>query len=154
MQVVVALQPLVSRETSPTDSAVVSVSEFNTGGTLRRLRADSAPCCSPALLRACCLLVSERHNAVTSKSICAGPGASNVISDSVSMSGTLRAITTSHFERMRDRITEAGFLILPAPPSNVPMHIYFGVPASPLNVSGGHACSDSASGILFLYLSF
>ena len=26
-----ALQPLVSRETSPTDSAVVSVSEFNTG---------------------------------------------------------------------------------------------------------------------------
>ena len=31
MQVVVALQPLVSRETSPTDSAVVSVSEFNTG---------------------------------------------------------------------------------------------------------------------------
>ncbi len=40
VQVVVALQPLVSRETSPTDSAVVSVSEFNTGGTLRRLRAD------------------------------------------------------------------------------------------------------------------
>ena len=33
MQVVVALQPLVSRETSPTDSAVVSVSEFNTGAT-------------------------------------------------------------------------------------------------------------------------
>ena len=42
VQVVVALQPLVSRETSPTDSAVVSVSEFNTGGALQRLRADSA----------------------------------------------------------------------------------------------------------------
>ena len=50
-----------------------------------------------------------------SKSICAGPGASNVISDSVSMSGTLRAITTTHFEHMRNRITEAGFLILTTP---------------------------------------
>ena len=62
MQVVVALQPLVSRETSPTDSAVVSVSEFNTGGALQRLRADSVPCCSPAKLRACCLLVSGGHS--------------------------------------------------------------------------------------------
>ena len=85
-----------------------------------------------------------------SKSICAGPGASNVISDSVSMSGTLRAITTSHFERMRDRITEAGF-ILPAPPSNVPVHIYFGFPTYLFIVPGGHACSDSASSILVLF---
>jgi hypothetical protein len=30
-QVVAALQPLVSRETSPTDSTVVTVSRFNTG---------------------------------------------------------------------------------------------------------------------------
>ena len=29
--VVLALQPLVSRETSPTDSAVITVSRFNTG---------------------------------------------------------------------------------------------------------------------------
>jgi hypothetical protein len=36
----------------------------------------------------------------------AGPGASNVISDSVSMSGTLRALTKKHFEHMRDRVTE------------------------------------------------
>ena len=114
MQVVVALQPLVSRETSPTDSAVVSVSEFNTGGALQRMQADSAPRCSPALLHACMRDSQETHSCM-SKSVCAGPGASNVISDSVSMSGTLRAITTSHFERMRDRITEAGFLILPAP---------------------------------------
>ncbi|CAL5224261.1 g6919 [Coccomyxa viridis] len=64
-QVVVALQPLVSRETSPTDSAVVSVCEFNTG-----------------------------------------PGASNVISDAVSLSGTLRALTNTHFEHMRNRVTE------------------------------------------------
>ncbi len=30
-QIVVALQPLVSRETSPTDSTVVTVARFNTG---------------------------------------------------------------------------------------------------------------------------
>ncbi len=30
-QIVTALQPLVSRETSPTDSMVVTVSRFNTG---------------------------------------------------------------------------------------------------------------------------
>ena len=89
----------------------------------------------------------------TSRLVCAGPGASNVISDSVSMSGTLRAITTSHFERMRDRITEAGFFILPDPSSYVPVHMYFDLPKNPLIVSGGHACSNSASGILFLYLS-
>jgi len=29
--IVAALQPLVSRETSPTDGAVVTVSRFNTG---------------------------------------------------------------------------------------------------------------------------
>lgn len=29
--IVLALQPLVSRETSPTDSAVVTVARFNTG---------------------------------------------------------------------------------------------------------------------------
>ena len=38
----------------------------------------------------------------------AGPGASNVISDSVSMSGTLRALTNKHFEHMRNRVTEVG----------------------------------------------
>ena len=38
----------------------------------------------------------------------AGPGASNVISDSVSMSGTLRALTKKHFEHMRIRVTEVG----------------------------------------------
>ena len=32
--VVAALQPLVSRETSPTGSAVITVSRFNTGGCL------------------------------------------------------------------------------------------------------------------------
>ncbi len=34
--IVTSLQPLVSRETSPTDAAVVSVSRFNTG---------TVPCC-------------------------------------------------------------------------------------------------------------
>jgi len=37
---------------------------------------------------------------------CAGLGASNVISDKVSMSGTLRALTKTHFEHMRNRVTE------------------------------------------------
>lgn len=32
--IVGALQPLVSRETSPTDAAVISVSRFNTGAAL------------------------------------------------------------------------------------------------------------------------
>ena len=58
----------------------------------------------------------------------AGPGASNVISDSVSMSGTLRAITTKHFEHMRDRITEAGIFIFPTPPFNVPVHMDLAFP--------------------------
>lgn len=31
---VLALQPLVSRETAPTDSAVISVTRFNTGAAL------------------------------------------------------------------------------------------------------------------------
>ncbi|BDA48415.1 IAA-amino acid hydrolase ILR1-like 5 [Coccomyxa sp. Obi] len=63
--IVGALQPLVSRETSPTDAAVISVSRFNTG-----------------------------------------EGASNVIPDSVSMAGTLRALTNTHFEHLRNRITQ------------------------------------------------
>ena len=88
-----------------------------------------------------------------SRPVCAGPGASNVISDSVSMSGTLRAITTSHFEHMRDRITEAGFLILPAPPSTVIMHIHSDLPENSLCLCFGHACSDKASGKLSLYFS-
>lgn len=35
--IVVALQPLVSRETSPTDGAVVTVARFNTGEQQRLL---------------------------------------------------------------------------------------------------------------------
>ena len=40
--VVTALQPLVSRETSPTDSAVITVARFNTGKDLLRLGPHSA----------------------------------------------------------------------------------------------------------------
>ena len=38
--------------------------------------------------------------------LCAGEGASNVIPDSVSMAGTLRALTNSHFVHMRKRVTK------------------------------------------------
>ncbi|KAK9815946.1 hypothetical protein WJX72_012465 [[Myrmecia] bisecta] len=61
---VVALQPLVSRETSPTDSAVITVARFNTG-----------------------------------------PGASNVIPETVTFSGTMRALTHEQFNKLRKRIT-------------------------------------------------
>ena len=53
MQVVVALQPLVSRETSPTDSAVISVSEFNSGGPLQLCLLTQRP----AACLHCCMLV-------------------------------------------------------------------------------------------------
>jgi IAA-amino acid hydrolase len=60
-----ALQTLVSRETAPTDGAVVGVSRFNTG-----------------------------------------PGASNVIPNSVEMLGTIRALTHARFIDLRQRVTE------------------------------------------------
>lgn len=41
-----------------------------------------------------------------SGSLCTGEGASNVIPDSVSMAGTLRALTNIHFEHLRSRITQ------------------------------------------------
>lgn len=60
---VIALQPLVSRETAPSDAAVVTVARFNTGD-----------------------------------------GAANVISDTVRLSGTLRAVTSSTVRRLRQRV--------------------------------------------------
>lgn len=35
--IVVALQPLISRELNPTDSAILGVTRFNTGTAVRRL---------------------------------------------------------------------------------------------------------------------
>ncbi|KAI8463294.1 MAG: hypothetical protein J3K34DRAFT_527103 [Monoraphidium minutum] len=64
-QAVIALQPLVSRETSPVDSAVISVTRFNTG-----------------------------------------PGAVNVIPESVELQGTLRALSAPTFERLQRRIQD------------------------------------------------
>lgn len=61
--IVAALQPLVSRETAPTEAAVVTVARFNTG-----------------------------------------EGAANVISDTVRLSGTLRAVTSSTVQRLRQRV--------------------------------------------------
>ncbi|GLI70018.1 hypothetical protein VaNZ11_014752 [Volvox africanus] len=61
--VVMALQVLVARETSPMDSAVVTVSTFNTG-----------------------------------------PGATNVIPESVKLSGTVRALANDTFHRLRIRV--------------------------------------------------
>lgn len=63
--IVVGLQPLVSRETSPTDGAVVTVARFNTG-----------------------------------------EGASNVIPDSVRLTGTVRATTAERFPALRKRVEE------------------------------------------------
>ncbi|PNW75781.1 hypothetical protein CHLRE_12g560800v5 [Chlamydomonas reinhardtii] len=63
--VVTALQTLVSRETSPVDAAVVTVSRFNTG-----------------------------------------PGAANVIPESVELQGTVRALTQATFERLHRRLEE------------------------------------------------
>lgn len=63
--VVMALQTIVSRETSPVDAAVVTVSRFNTG-----------------------------------------PGAANVIPDSVELQGTIRALNTPTFERLRARLEQ------------------------------------------------
>jgi IAA-amino acid hydrolase len=63
--IVMSLQSIVSRETSPTDGAVVTVSRFNTG-----------------------------------------PGAANVIPDSVELMGTIRALTQATFDRLRTRVGE------------------------------------------------
>ncbi|KAL6761764.1 hypothetical protein V8C86DRAFT_2531108 [Haematococcus lacustris] len=67
--VVLALQPVVSRETAPTDGAVISVSRLNTG-----------------------------------------PGAANVIPDSVELQGTIRALSLATFERLRRRVAEVANL--------------------------------------------
>ena len=40
-----------------------------------------------------------------------GEGATNVIVDTVGLSGTLRALTWEHFDHMRTRVTEASFAL-------------------------------------------
>ncbi|KAL4433432.1 hypothetical protein ABPG77_010285 [Micractinium sp. CCAP 211/92] len=62
---VVALQPLLSRETDPTEGGVVTVSRFNTG-----------------------------------------PGASNILPDSVEISGTIRGFSRPAFAQLRQRVTD------------------------------------------------
>lgn len=56
-QIITALQPLVSRETSPTDSTVVTISRFNTGAqslTVHAAHAHDYPRpLPPAVLPAC-----------------------------------------------------------------------------------------------------
>jgi len=130
--VVAALQPLVSRETSPTSAAVVTVAEFNTGeptvvsgllkaacaAPLRALhvarhlwRPRSLPCLRPRLYAASGSVTAQqsltRMSRVMKRCSRAGPGAPNVIPDAVELSGTIRALTTEHFERLRSRVAQA-----------------------------------------------
>jgi len=130
--IVAALQPLVSRETSPTSAAVVTVAEFNTGeptvvsgllkaacaAPLRALhvarhlwRPRSLPCLRPRLYAASGSVTAQqsltRMSRVMKRCSRAGPGAPNVIPDAVELSGTIRALTTEHFERLRSRVAQA-----------------------------------------------
>jgi metal-dependent amidase/aminoacylase/carboxypeptidase family protein len=117
--VVLALQPLVSRETSPVDSAVVSVSRFNTGGHHGRLAllALWAPCLGASAGAP----AEQAAPPVSHSALCPtpphptpphptarhpGPGAPNVIPDGVDLAGTLRAFNADTFARLRRRIEE------------------------------------------------
>lgn len=42
----------------------------------------------------------------------AGPGAHNVIPDSVELKGTIRALTLNKFDHLRDRVSEVCILVL------------------------------------------
>ncbi len=118
--IVVALQPLVSRETSPTDGAVVTVARFNTGEQQKFLQGYSF---YPMLFHRSayrerftpqfrCLLHAHgstcvsRHRCAETAPAClaAGEGAPNVIPDAVSLTGTIRALLPERFVRLRARV--------------------------------------------------
>lgn len=105
---VVALQPLLSRETDPLQGGVVTVSRFNTGRrTWQRPRCTLA-CCSFMSSLHMCLASMKVHSCspVGLLTCAAGPGASNIIPQSVNLLGTIRAFDQGTFTRLRQRVAD------------------------------------------------
>ncbi|KAG1676809.1 hypothetical protein FOA52_010318 [Chlamydomonas sp. UWO 241] len=98
--IVMALQSIVSRETSPTDGAVVTVSRFKTspGDGPSQGTGPPDPRCRPYL----CLAKANCYKTTFNT----GPGAANVIPDSVELMGTIRALTQATFDRLHTRVEE------------------------------------------------
>ena len=112
--VIVAVQPLVSRETSPTDGTVVTVATVNTGlqcSDCCSTASQGRACCawSTCVARCCCVRKGPalRMRCFLIKTLCgAGAGAPNVIPDKVQLSGTIRALTNKRFGELRQRVVE------------------------------------------------
>ncbi|KAG2482906.1 hypothetical protein HYH03_018188 [Edaphochlamys debaryana] len=107
--VVMALQAIVSRETSPIDSAVVTVSRINTG-----------------------------------------PGAANVIPESVELVGTIRALTAPTFERLHTRLEQVAAGVAAAYGCTAENVTWSAVPYPPTQNEAAMAALvlDVASGLL------
>lgn len=92
--VVQALQPIVSRETNPADSAVISITQLNTGS-----------CFPPGAGTLVKVLYAMGRMPLFHAGI-VGKGATNVIPDSVGFGGTLRSLSERAAAQLIERATK------------------------------------------------